>query len=154
MRPLTRWTTLWRSPVAPVHLVLAFVLVGTAACGPQQTDLAVATEAVDEWIAAWNAHDPDAIGGAFTADAVYQDLSDQWSGRDSIRDHARYFKNIIREVRRIGEGRATERGTFVFRLGFDFDFGSGPGTDVGEVEVTITDRLMSRVEWLNREQVG
>ena len=76
-----------------------------------------------------------------------------WSGRESILDHARYFNDIILEVRRIGEGRATERGTFAFLLSFDFDMGSCAGTDVGEVEIEITDRLMSRVEWLNREQV-
>lgn len=129
------------------------MLVGAAACGSQQTELAAATEVVDEWIAAWNADDSDAVADAFTADAIYQDFDEQWSGRDSILEHARYFNDIILEARRLGEGQSTERGTFVFRLAFDFDFGSGPGTDVGEVEVTITQQLMSRVEWLSREQV-
>jgi hypothetical protein len=44
----------------------------------------------------------------------------------------------------------------VFRIGFDTDFGSigGSGTDEGEVEVSVGDRLLTRVEWLTREQVG
>lgn len=61
------WTT--------VVLVLVVIAVGfgiwavVALTG--QDGLEVATDRVDEWVAGWNANDPEAIAGVFTEDGTY-----------------------------------------------------------------------------------
>ena len=142
------------SGLAALCLLLAIIPLGGVACGSQQTELAAATEVVDSWIAAWNAHDPEAIAAHFTENAVYQDINERWTGREGILEHANYFSGIIQEVRRVDQGRAAHDGAFVFVISFDFDFGSaeGAGTDLGEVEITVSGGLIARVEWLSRKQ--
>jgi hypothetical protein len=124
---------------------------GSTALDPQttaDTDLATATELIDAWVKGWNTDDPDAVAAVFTENAVNQDNHGQRTGRPAIRQHAEYYVEIMQEMRRTGEGRATEDGTYVFPVSFDYDFGNaqGSGTDAGEVEVELAGGFLSRLE--------
>jgi nuclear transport factor 2 (NTF2) superfamily protein len=111
-------------------------------------DLAAATDLIDAWVAAWNADDPVAVAAVFTEDAFYRDNNVQRTGRPAILQYAEYYIETVLEVRRTGEGWATERGTFVFPVSFDYDFGTpgDSGTDAGEVEVELAGELLSRFD--------
>lgn len=64
----------------------------------------------EEYLAAWNAHDPAAVAGFFTADAVYDDrgASEVVRGAQRIREHAagviQAFPDLRFELVRVAEG--------------------------------------------------
>jgi hypothetical protein len=116
---------------------LAFVVMaaGVSACGSSSADdLATATRLVDEWAAAWNNHDRDALAAIFTEDAtvVYTGVHNSTAtGRDEIAANPSIgrVRNVdCGEVRAIEDGSFTCQGTyegagapFVSELTFELD---------------------------------
>ena len=131
---------------------LILIVVGclaAASCGGGEP-IETATQRVDEWVEGWNAEDPDAIVAIFTDDATYRDPYGRGgSDKDEIATFAQAWVGSAFNVRRTGSGIATEEGTFVFPVSFDW---SG-GTDAGEVEVELDGDLVSRLVWLHWKAV-
>ena len=137
-----------RSLIA-ILLVLAALSIG--ACG--STDgLSIATQVADDWIAGWNADDPEAVAALFTEDGEYTNPTgtETFTGRDEIRAHATEYREFILNGRRMGDGIVTESGGFMFRIAFDAEAKSYEG----ESEVELRDDLIARMAWLAYEQVN
>jgi steroid delta-isomerase-like uncharacterized protein len=65
------------------------------------------TELVERLVASWNAHDPDAVAGCYSRDAVSRDVTvtEPLRGRDAIRNAAamymRAFPDLRFDIRRV-----------------------------------------------------
>jgi steroid delta-isomerase-like uncharacterized protein len=55
--------------------LLAALLLVPAIAAPQKTSGAKESAVAEQWIAAWNSHDPDKMLPLFTDDAVYEDVT-------------------------------------------------------------------------------
>ena len=78
-----------------VGLAVAGVFLLTALVGMCVSSKVRAGEkdVIDDWVAAWNSHDPDAVVAVFSRDAVYEDvpLGLLNHGTDEIRAFAEFF---------------------------------------------------------------
>jgi len=144
---LTRRT--W--PIVVVTVALAAVAIGIWAivAATQPDELEVATEVVDDWVAASEADDAEAVGALFTENAVIADPGlGTRSGRDAVIQEVTDRGPDTTNRRRTGDLVATEDGTFVFPAQFAFN----GATWAGEVEVEMDGDLISRLEWLHWER--
>jgi hypothetical protein len=116
---------------------------------PAAERLAVATEIVDAWSAAWVATDGEAVAALFTEDGVQRDPGfGRISGRDAIMRDVNSFRGSgVTRGLRTGDLVATDDGTFIYPLEFDTD----GETWAGEIEVQLEGNLISRLEWLHWE---
>jgi hypothetical protein len=114
-------------------LVVAVIGVGIWAvvAANQTSDIDVATDLVDDWIAGWNASDPEAIAAVFTEDAKEEALA---SARDDAAD--------LSNVERTGDLTASGAGTFTFPARFDW----GGGSYAGVWEIELGGDLVSSIE--------
>jgi ketosteroid isomerase-like protein len=142
-RPRNVW---WIVGVTVV--VVALIGFGTwvIVAANQPDDIDIATDVVDEWLAALDAYDPEAIVGVFTEDGRFIDGDgESWVGSDQIRAHAYHHARLITIAVRTGELAATEAGTFTFPM-------HGETTESwqwdGVVEVELDGDLASRIEFL------
>jgi hypothetical protein len=107
--------------------------------------LAVATETVDAWGAAWEATDGAAAAALFTEDGVYRDPGiGTIRGRDAIMRDVNTRGVGTSRYLRTGDLVATDDGTFIYPMQFNFD----GETWAGEVEVQLEGNLIARGEWL------
>jgi steroid delta-isomerase-like uncharacterized protein len=83
---MNKFRMVWLALAGVFLLALAGVWVAPAARAGRGN-------VIDDWVAAWNSHDPDAVVAVFTPDAVYEDvaLGQVNHGRDEIRAFAEYF---------------------------------------------------------------
>ena len=111
----------------------------------QSDELAVATETVDAWNAGWAATDSAAVAALFTDDGVYKDPGiGMIVGREAIARDVDIRGPGTTRVARTGDLVATDHGTFIYPVEFDFE---GETFD-GEVEVQLEGNLISLGEWL------
>jgi hypothetical protein len=139
-------TTTIRQRLLRTVLVLALIGVGIWAivAANQTDDIDVATDLADEWIAGWNASDPEAIVAVFTEDGTYWIWGSVRSGRDEIRSNALYVGSITTNAARITELTSTEAGAFTF--GIQWDVSARPWVSVVEIELDAD--LASRIDVL------
>ena len=129
-------------------VVGAGVLLVTASSGSD--DIEVATDLVDEWHAAWNDNDPEAMAAVFTEDGVYALPPDSHRvdavGHRAIVWHAEYFAPGVTDLHRTSDLVATDADNtyrFTARWMMDGD------TVEGEGEVVMDGELASRIAWLS-----
>ena len=80
----------------------------------QADDQTVATELVDTWIRGWNGQDDDAIGSAFTADAVIDGFR--------VTQHVDTWREEVTNVSRASEVTPTsEKDEFTWTMEFDWN---------------------------------
>ena len=108
------------------------------------TELELATQLVDEWVAGWRMSDPDAVVAVFTGDAV----ADGLQGHEAIRADVEEQGSWATDERRTGDLVQTEPGIYVFPAAYDW---TGHGEVTGEIEIELQDDLIARLEWLWKE---
>jgi hypothetical protein len=141
-------------------LALAMIGVGIWAliAANQTDDIDVATDLVDDWIAAWIVNDPEAVAAVFTEDGTYIGTDgDPAAGRDEILNYARSYVAVVLDAERTGDLTVTEAGTFTFPMQYDWPPLAALGeiaTRVGVVEIELDGDLASRIEWLEGRSTG
>jgi steroid delta-isomerase-like uncharacterized protein len=75
-------------------VALAAALVPANARAQKKGDL------IDDWVAAWNSHDADAVAALFTADGVYEDVPTGTvnNGQDEIRAFAQFSFDAVPDL--------------------------------------------------------
>jgi ketosteroid isomerase-like protein len=128
-------------------LVVAVIGVGIWAivAANQTDDIDVATGLVDDWIAGWNANDPEAVAAVFTEDGTFGGDDDAVTGRDQLMSHVVAWSSTVNNVERIGDLTATETGTFTFRYQAEIE---GTLWDFTVVEIELDGDLASRIEFV------
>jgi hypothetical protein len=119
-----------------LRVVLLSCLLAATGCS-SESDLEAATRLLDDWVAAWNAQDADAVAAVFTEDGVYRDHHNLAKGRDEIRAHAASMRGVVSNVWH-GEVSSLEDGVYVSPAGFDFP----GGADAGNVEIRLDGHLI------------
>jgi hypothetical protein len=139
-------------------LVLAMIGVGIWAliAANQTDDIDVATDLVDDWLAAWIVNDPEAVAAVFTEDGILIGSDGETAtGRDEILSYTGSHSAVVLDAERTGDLTATEAGTFTFPM--QFDWPPAPeviATWVGVVEIELDGDLASRIEWLEGRSIG
>ena len=135
-------------------LALAMIGVGIWAliAANQTDDIDVATDLVDDWVAAWIVNDPEAVATLFTGDGTYIGSDgDTATGRGEILSYARSHIAVVLDAERTGDLTATEDGTFTFPMHYDRPAAPGEiAAWVGVVEIELDGDLASRIEFLEQ----
>ena len=98
----------------------------------QRSDIELATQLVDEWIAGWNAADPEAVAAVFAEDVRQEELANAQAGVTNV-------SNTLRT----SELRATDTdGTFRWTAQFDLR----GYAQTGEWEIELDGDLAARIE--------
>jgi hypothetical protein len=118
-RPRRVW---WIVGLSVLALALIGIGIWAIIAANQTDDIDVATDLADEWNAAWNANDPEAVAAVFTEDGTFSGVSGETAiGRDRLTGHVVTFSPDVNNGERIGDVTAAEAGTFTFRLQFTID---------------------------------
>lgn len=132
----------------------AFLITGGRTDVAQVDELGVATEIVDDLVAAVDAGDVDTYVGMYTEDGTYTDPSPSASmiirGRDAIAREASQTMLATRNLVRTGDLVAVAENSYIFPAQFDvFEEGVYQDTYVGEAQITLDGNLVSAFEWIS-----
>lgn len=130
--------------VTPSIVTTTTTLAPTTA---QASTTEVAAALLDEWVAAWEAHDADQISATFTIDGVYVNpFGEVVTGRDEIHAYVLSHGNVRNGVL----GELVELDVGLVRVPFAFEALGSDGwkTGSGDLEVELDGDLAARIEFI------
>ena len=144
------WRVWWIVGLTVLALAVVGVGIWAIVAANQTDDIDVATDLVDDWIAGWNADDPEAIVAVFTEDGALIDSTGvSASGTDELPAYAEYWGIRVTDSERTGELTSTGDGTFSYpgRLVV------GDVTHDTVIEIELDGDLASRIQVLESTAV-
>lgn len=108
--------------------------------------LEVAAGVYAEWIAAWEAHDPDRIAAVFTPDGIYiNPLGEVVVGREAMKA---YVPGHVVRNGQLGEIEQIEAGVFRAPFVFEAEGPMGWQSGSGDLELELDGELAARIEFV------
>ena len=136
-------------PGPPTTMVPTSTSIATTTSSATPLDsnaLQVAAGGYEEWIAAWEAHDPDRIAAVFTPDGIYiNPLGEVVVGREAMKAYAP--GHVVRDGQ-LGEIEQIEPGVFRAPFVFEAEGPMGWQSGSGDLELELDGELAARIEFV------